>query len=451
MGVSAKAVIDPAKRADLERIFAAAIRAVDPESLIHQLMSAVSGGVEIEVPGETALRLSGTIGVYGAGKAAVAMAAAIEAIGGEELQIEGAVVAPAGSATGCLGSIEVLQGDHPVPGERSLDGARQLVARLRKSRAEQFIFPISGGASSLLAEPIEPITLRDKQEVTALLLGCGAAIAETNVVRKHISTVKGGRLLRYTAPRPAITLVLSDVVGDDPSTVGSGPSVADESSYDEAIAVLERYRLLAQVSPAVRDVLERGSRGQLAETVRASSREGMSSRAILVGSNSRALAGAALEADRMGYQVRQAAEPIVGDTVGSAGRWLDAIEAAPVASPRGTWPRGTCWLAGGETTVTVRGSGVGGRNQEFALALVRRLAGGGHAVLSAGSDGIDGPTDSAGAFVDGSTLRRAAALGLTPEPYLLANDSHSFFEPLDDLLVCGATGTNVMDIKIALL
>ena len=445
--------MEPTKRADLERIFAAGIRAADPTSLVDRWMSAVPGGVEIRTPSGGPLRLSGRVGVYGAGKAAVAMASGVEAIGGSALALEGVVVAPYGTGAESLSLIDVLRGDHPVPGSGSLSAARELVARLRASPAEHFLFLISGGASSLLAEPLGSITIRHKQQVTELLLGCGAAIEEINIVRKHISSIKGGRLLRHTAPHPVVTLILSDVVGDDPSTVGSGPSVADESSYGDAIAVLERHRLMGEIPEAVREVLRRGERGEIAETVRASSPEGSSSRPIVVGSNALALAGAAAEARRLGYEVRHDTEPLVGETVDCAVRWLDAIEKASPGAAKAesvSRRRAICWLAGGETTVTLRGSGLGGRNQEFGLALVRRLSGGGLSVLSAGSDGIDGPTDAAGALIDGSTLSRAARIGLAPEPFLQENDSYRFFEKLGDLFQCGATGTNVMDIKIAL-
>jgi glycerate-2-kinase len=295
----------------------------------------------------------------------------------------------------------------------------------------------------LLVAPIPPLGLPDKQRVTELLLQCGADITEVNVVRKHLSAVKGGRLLRLTHGRPVVTLILSDVVGDDPATVGSGPTVPDESTFEDAVRILKRHGIFDRCPASVRDVLESGVRGEVPETVRPGEGAAVASAPIILGSNADARTGAARAASRLGYAVHVRDQPLVGTTVAAARQWLHEIQSAP--------GRARCFIAGGETTVRVRGPGKGGRNQEFALALVEPLAGTTLSVLSAGTDGIDGPTDAAGAVVDSTTLGRAGDRGMRPADYLDTNDSYHFFEGLGDLVMTGPTGTNVMDLKIALV
>jgi glycerate-2-kinase len=236
--------------------------------------------------------------------------------------------------------------------------------------------------------------------------------------------------------------VLSDVIGDDPSVIGSGPSTPDPSTFADALAVLERYALVERVAPGVRDLLRRGTQGEVVETVKPGEPATVGVESIVVGSNRLALAAAAAEASRLGYEPLLDPTPVVGDTTDAARRWLQGVRSQVEG-------RRCCAIAGGETTVSVRGRGRGGRNQEFALALATPLDGAAVAVLSAGTDGIDGPTDAAGAFVDGHTLGRALAMDLDPAAALAANDSYGLFDRLGDLLRCGPTGTNVMDIKLA--
>jgi hydroxypyruvate reductase len=301
---------------------------------------------------------------------------------------------------------------------------------------------ISGGASSLLVQPRPPLQLTEKVEVNRLLLASGADINEVNCVRKHLSTVKGGGLLRTARSRPVLTLMLSDVIGDDQSVIGSGPMTPDASTFAEARTVLEKYALLDRVAPAVRELLDRGAAGKVEETVKPGDPETANTASAVIGNNRLALAGAAAEADRLGYEPLLEATPLRGDTTEAARQWLGRV-AGRIAGRR------ICALAGGETTIIVRGRGSGGRNQEFALALVESLAGQPVVLLSAGTDGIDGPTDAAGAFAAGLTLERARAIGLDPLAALASNDSYRFFDRLGDLFRIGPTGTNVMDIKLA--
>ena len=381
--------------------------------------------------------------VVGAGKAAAGMAAACEAVLKAD-SVSGLVV----TADGCrvpLSAIAVAEAGHPVPDARGLNATRQ-VCELVGTANTAILCLISGGASSLLVQPRAPVTLDDKIAVNQLLLASGADIAEVNTVRKHLSTVKGGGLVRIARGRPLTALILSDVVGDDPSVIGSGPAAPDPTTYGDAEAVLKRFDLELKAPESVRDLLARGIGGRLSETIKPGDRVADGVVNLVVGSNRTALAAAAKEAQRLGYEVVPTAAPLAGDTAAAARRWMGLIR----EERRRGDARPRCFLAGGETTVVVRGPGRGGRNQQFALALVEEIGQCPVSLLSAGTDGIDGPTDAAGAFVDGSTFARAAARGLDPAAALQANDSYTFFKELGDLFVRGPTGTNVMDVKIAI-
>jgi glycerate-2-kinase len=293
--------------------------------------------------------------------------------------------------------------------------------------------------------PRPPVTLEDKTTTTRLLLACGADFHAVNTVRKHLSAVKGGGLLRQTQRR-ILALLLSDVVGDETSTIGSGPTAPDETTFADAWAVLVHHHLETRVPPSIVRLLHDGMAERIAETVKPESSEAARCRNVIIGSNRTALQGAAMAARRRGWAVVIDDRPLHGDTTVAARRFAARIRELAVRAGK---RQPLCILAGGETTVEVRGGGRGGRNQEFALAVA--LAGTSDTVLSAGTDGIDGPTDAAGAFVDGTTLQRAHACRLDLDAALRANDSYTAFSRLGDLFRCGPTGTNVMDIKIALI
>ena len=432
------------RREALRQMFEAAIAAVDPRRLVAGSVTCRGGTVEIAAPARSVRIAAGSsVGVFGAGKASVAMAQGLEDACSGELDVRGSVIGPVAGGAPESSSVRVLPGDHPLPRRSSETSTALLLGEMESLDAEHYIWLISGGASSMFVAPIPPLSLKEKQEVTRLLLHAGASIGEINTARKHLSTVKGGRVLRRTRGRPVTTLILSDVVGDDPAIIGSGPTVPDTTTYRDAISVLEKYDLYSRCPDAVRDVLTRGTRGEIAETVRPSSAPGRLSTAFVVGSSAVAQAAAAAKAEHLGYAVVVRSTPLTGDTVPCARAWLAEIRGAGMPS------RPTCFIAGGETTVRVVGDGKGGRNQEFALALVEDLRGLPISILSAGTDGIDGPTDAAGAFVDGESGRRAGEHGLDAARCLRKNDSFSFFNALGDLLRTGATGTNVMDLKIA--
>lgn len=334
---------------------------------------------------------------------------------------------------------------HPVPDERGFDGARRIanIARTAGPR-DLLICVISGGASALMPAPASPVTLSAMQEITRMLLACGATIHELNTVRKHISELSGGQLARLASRASMLTLILSDVVGDNLDAIGSGPTVGDRSTFADVARIFRKYAI--DPPTAVRLRIERGVWGKIPETPKPADPLFDRVQNLIVGSNRLAIDAAAAQARELGYRVLVLSTFIEGET-----REIAAMHAAIVkeihVSARPVRPP-ACILSGGETTVTVRGHGTGGRNQEFVLAAALALEGFGPAtVFSAGTDGIDGPTDAAGAIANENTLRRARRLGLDPQAFLDDNDSYGFFKRLGGLVKTGPTGTNVMDLR----
>lgn len=302
----------------------------------------------------------------------------------------------------------------------------------------------------MLVAPAEGVALADKQEVTRLLLACGAGIHEINTVRKHLSRAKGGGLARYAYPATVVSLILSDVVGDDLNVIASGPAVPDTSTFADTQEVFRRYDIWQKLPASVQIRIRQGLAGKIEDTPKAGDEVFRRCYSELVGTNIQALMAAGQEARRQGYQ-----SLILSSTVEGEAREVVKMFAAfakevrnsanPVAAP-------ACILCGGETTVTIRGSGKGGRNQEFALASALIIDGMPNiVVLSGGTDGTDGPTDAAGAIADGRTIARAGKQNLDPLDFLQRNDSYHFFEPLDDLIITGPTRTNVSDVYMVLV
>lgn len=422
-------------RSDLARIYTAAIESVDPTRLVSSYLAK-----RLESDDRGFGRREWL--VVGAGKAAARMAAGCEAALAET-SVCGLVL----TADGCgvpLDRIECFEAGHPIPDERGTVATARLCQRLASSQKPVIVL-ISGGASALLVQPVPPVTLADKVAVNELLLRCAASIDEVNCVRKHVSLVKGGGLLRWCRSRPLLTMILSDVIGDDPSVIGSGPTVADPTTFAGALEVLRRHDIETKVPRSVARRLMRGSRGEIEETVKPGSAAEQGADSVILGNNRTALMAAAAAATRLGYRAVVMPTPLVGGTIATARAWLRAVRRLGDEIGGSRW----CVVAGGETTVNVKGPGRGGRNQEFALALVDDLAGAALQVLSAGTDGIDGPTDAAGAFVDGESAARAQRYGVQPAIALERNDSYGFFAALQDLFIPGPTGTNVADIKIA--
>lgn len=337
----------------------------------------------------------------------------------------------------------VLRAGHPVPDRRSLAAGRLAWQIARRGRmSDRLLVLLSGGASSLLVLPARGVTLDDKIRTNRLLLRAGAQVAEVNTVRKHLSSIKGGGLVRASRA-PVTALSISDVIGNDPSTIGSGPAAADPTTFADAWRVIVRRGLLAQLPARARRRLDLGRRGKVAETLSPGERRSLN---VVIGDNRLALAAAKDAAQAVGLDSEILSTSLRGD-VRAAAAWL-----ATRIRRRLRRGRPVCLLAGGETTVRVRGNGKGGRNQELALALAAEIDGlvGVHC-LCAGSDGRDGPTDAAGAFVDGATWGRARESGIDAGDFLARNDSHGFFTRAGGLYRPGATGTNVMDIDLVLV
>jgi hydroxypyruvate reductase len=414
----------------------AAIATVDPARLVAAALGA-------DRPAD--LPAGSPVVILAVGKAAPAMARACLEHSGSEVR-GGLVVSP--RAVEGPSTLAWRQSSHPVPDGRSVDAARAALDLVRSVYdGDAVLVLLSGGASALMALPAEGLSLDAKQVVTRRLLAASASIHEVNCVRKHLSAIKGGRLAAEARAR-VITLALSDVVGDDPSVIGSGPTVPDPSTYAEALGILERCGGLAAYPPEVAARLRSGAAGEIAETPKPGEPAFARGSYRVIGSGVDAARGAAAAAERAGYRAMVLPRAIVGEARFAASRWFDDV-ARLAASHDGP----LCIVSCGETTVDVRGAGRGGRNQEFALAVAGSLVNVDRpaVIASVGTDGVDGPTDAAGAVADSTTSERAAALGLDPLRYLEANDSWSFFEALGDLVRTGPTGTNVGDVQVALL
>jgi hydroxypyruvate reductase/glycerate 2-kinase len=382
------------------------------------------------------------------GKAAVPMTSAAVDGMGSALE-KGIIVTKYDHAGGTVfkENIAVYEAGHPVPDERGVQAAREVLNFLRGlDDTTLVLFLISGGGSALLACPAEGITLQEKQTVTALLLNAGANIHELNAVRKHISAVKGGRLAEVAYPAGIVSLILSDVIGDPLDVIASGPISPDTSTFDQAVAVINKYNLMARMPARVIERLVKGSRGLISETPKHGSPHWRRIKNIIVGSNSLAVNAAKIAAERAGYR----AEIISTGLSGEAS--IVAKDLARMAIKKKNslyYGEKACLIAGGETTVTVKGDGKGGRNTEMALAFGIEIKDEyGITFLSAGTDGQDGPTDAAGAIADSRMVSGARRLGLDPEVFLRRNDSYNFFARNSGLVMTGPTGTNVMDIQI---
>jgi hydroxypyruvate reductase len=453
------------------RIYAAAVAAVDPRRVMSRVLSGDAGAAAnaagvIGEPGTTAsaeesrlnvssmIERATAVRILAVGKAAIGMATEAEERLGDRMN-EGLVIAPASIAAGADATAlrsRVMSGAHPLPDASSVAAARAALEFVARARPRELVLiALSGGASALVAAPAGAITLDDKIAVTAALMRGGATIRELNIVRKHLSAIKGGRLLAATgAGAEVVTLILSDVPGNDLTTIGSGPTVADPTTYTDAIAVLKRRGVWGRGPEVVRDHLERGAAGEFSETVKTGDAVLTRATNLIVGDNQIAVEAAAGAAQALGYQVERARD--LGGEANELGRTI-ARQISEMGSTR------VCLVAGGEPVVTVKGNGRGGRAQQCALALAIELASlaaarndlGKVMTLFAGTDGIDGPTDAAGAIATSETVARAAEAGVDPQAALKRNDAYEFFKALGDLVIIGPTGTNVADVMIALV
>lgn len=407
-------------RSDSLAIFRAGLKAADPVQSVRLALK--------KFP-------KGRVWVIGAGKASARMALAAEQQLGS--QIAGGLINTKDDHLAKLRRIDLNECSHPVPDERGVNGARR-IAEIAKSATKDDIVLclISGGASALMPLPIDGVPLQKKQEITRKLLASGATIHEINCVRKHLSLLKGGQLARLASPARVIALLLSDVIGDDLDVIGSGPTAPDSTTVKDAQTILNKYQIDLKIN--------------LTETPSAEDPLFQRVRNIVVGSNRLAAEAAAKKAVALGYHTMILSTSIDGETQDVAR--VHAAIAKEISSFNRPLKKPACVISGGETTVVLKGKGKGGRNQEFALAAAIALDGIDNCcIFSAGTDGTDGPTDAAGAVCDGKTLERARKKGLNAETFLHENNAYPFFEQLNDLILTGPTGTNVMDLHILLV
>jgi glycerate 2-kinase len=436
-----------------KNLFSKAVSAVDPYQRLRNILTLEKDhlhiGVSLDSSRDFDLRNFNNIYLIGAGKASAPMAQAVEEVLGDRIS-KGIITTKYGHSLP-LRRMETVESGHPIPDQKGLDGARRVIQLLQGSAPQDLIiFLLSGGASAILPMPAEGILLEEKQEATQLLLDCGADIKEINTIRKHISQIKGGRLAQLAFPSTVLAFILSDIVGDPLDAIGSGPTVPDTSTFEEAWEILKKYDLLNRIAPSIRKHLFSGKEGRIEETPKPGNAAFEKVHNLLIGSNLLALQAAAHESKSHGFHTLILSSSIVGETRDAA-RFHAAI-AREIAQTGNPISKPACVISGGETTVTIRGDGKGGRNQEFVLAAAMEISGLERVVLlSGGTDGTDGPTDAAGAIADSLTVAKAQSLGLNPRAHLENNNAYPFFQKLGDLLLTGPTRTNVMDVRIILV
>jgi len=428
------------------RIMNAALEAVDPQSAVLNLM--IRTDDIIKVNGDSYdLRNINQVFLVGAGKAGQPMVSAVQKILGTRLA-EGYVIVKEGYATkvDAADKVEIIEAGHPVPDSRGVIGTEKIIQLLENTRPDDLVIClISGGGSALMVSPVKGVTLQDLQKLTGLLLASGATINEINVLRKHLDRVKGGQIARYASPAKLICLILSDVVGDPLDVIASGPTVPDQSTFKDALSILERYRISEQIPLSIIDHLKQGRDGKVDETPKPGEQTFSRVNNLIVGSNRTATHAALQQAQLEGFNTSILTNYIQGEA-NQVGKVFAAI-LKQMSDENQPIPRPACLIVGGETTVTKQGGGFGGRNQEIALSAVRDLAGlFDVALITLATDGGDGPTEAAGAVVTGETYQRAQNQNMDPHTFLADNNAYNFFKPLDDLLITGPTQTNVKDI-----
>lgn len=426
------------------------IKTVHPKRIVESKVKMKDDNLVIDSL-KLSLRKFKRITVIGAGKASGAMAEALEGILSDRIT-RGLVNVLEGTGSSFrMRRIELQEANHPVPSKRNIAGTERMLQLLKDLSADDLVFClISGGGSALLSCPAEGISLKDKQDVTRSLLKCGATIQEINAVRKHLSNVKGGWLATKAYPSTLVSLIVSDVVGDPLDTIASGPTSPDLTTYLDAIDVLKKYDLWADAPGSVRTRLAKGHRGIIADTPKPDDKSFKKVFNIVLGNNRLASYAAQHALEESGLETLCLTSLLEGEArevalvLASIIKEIDA-SGRPIRRP-------AALIVGGETTVTVKGSGKGGRNQEMVLSLLRKISGMcGVATASLGTDGIDGPTDAAGAIADGMSLTRCIQMKLNPTDYLLRNDSYRYFSRMNDLIFTGPTGTNVNDLFVAVL
>jgi len=435
-----------------EKIYKAGLAEVDPENLIRKNVSIRKNKLTIHDK-NFELTSFKNIFLVSIGKAAPFMAESLSRILGRRLKEGIALCLPEKKLT--LGKIKCLPASHPLPDDKSVAAAERILELAGRAREKDLLFVlISGGGSSQVCLPAEGLSLEEKRLITAMLLKAGASIVELNTVRKHLSRIKGGRLAQAAFPATVINLIISDVIDNDLENIASGPSCWDSSTYADSFRVLNKYGLWDKSPGSAREIIEKGMRGRTSETLKREDPVFKQVYNFIIGDNLQALGEAKREAEALGFKALILTSSDRGEAREAARNYVSLLLNFARSKKPALFP--SCLLAGGELTVTVRGKGEGGRNQEFVLAALREMKNRSEGIsnwliLSLGSDGIDGQTDAAGAWAGPSTLRRTEHLGLDPQKYLDDNDSYNFFKQAGGLIITGPTKTNVMDLRFFLL
>lgn len=435
-----------------EKIYTAALDEVDPENIIKRNVTVREEKLIIQDKGFDLNRFD-NIFLVAIGKAAPFMARSLLEILGDKIE-EGVVLyLPQHKID--LKNITCLPAPHPLPDERSVSAARSILNLAKKvSEKDLLIVLISGGGSAQTSFPAKGISIEEKSIITNRLLKAGADIKELNTVRKHLSQIKGGRLAQAGFPGTIISLVLSDVINNDLESIASGPVYWDSSTYGDALQVLRKYNLWDSAPYSIKKVIEKGIKRQIKETIKKGDQAFSRVSNFIIGDNKKALQAARREAERLGFESLILTSSDKGEARDAARNYVSLLRNILQSGKARSFP--LCLLAGGELTVSVKGKGEGGRNQEFVLAVLveiknRKMESESWLILSLGSDGIDGPTNAAGAWIVQSTLERVQTLSLVPESYLDRNDSYNFFKQAGGLIFTGPTHTNVMDIRVFLI
>lgn len=433
---------------DIRRVLVSAVNSIDAGGAIKTHVKYKANHLVIDKYDYDLSRYK-RIFIIGVGKACIPMAYAISGLLVDRIY-KGLLI----TKDGYLNSekyplnpqINVIEANHPIPDNRNLEAASKVITLTKEITCEDLVIClISGGGSSLLMYPYPGVTLQDIQDATNILLACGASITEMNTFRKHSDRFKGGGLLKFLSNVTVISLILSDVMGDYPEVIASGPTVGDPTTYDDVWVIFTKYQILDQLPTNIRSLVSAGIQGTIQETVKPGDPILNHVTNIIVGSNIDAMAGAIDAAREIGFNIIKLPSHLKGEA--SEMGHLLASEAKSLFSRLSSGINPTCLIAGGETTVTIKGTGKGGRNQELALGAVKGLAGDTKIMLiSLATDGGDGPTDAAGAVASNETYSRGLALGLDPDDYQKRNDSYNYFEPLGDLIRTGPTLTNVNDL-----
>jgi len=439
----------PNLRKHANEVFKHVLSTLDPEQLVREKVIIQDSTLIVEKR-EYNLNNYENIYVVGGGKACAPMAKAVEELLEDKID-NGIIVVKYGHGLP-LKRIKTVEASHPIPDVNGIRGTSDILRLLSKTGEKDLIIClISGGGSALLIQPHKEITLHDIQITSTELLACGATIDEINTVRKHLSSIKGGQLAKASYPSTLITLILSDVVGDPMDIIASGPTVPDASTFEDAYTIIQKYSLEDKMPNSICEFLRNGKMGRIAETPENGNEIFDNTQNVIIGSNKIALEAAENKAKDLGYNTVILSSLVEGESRETA-KFFAAI-AREVSRTGIPVPKPACIIAGGETTVTIKGKGKGGRNQEFALSAAMEIEGcEGVVILSAGTDGTDGPTDATGAIVDFNTCKNARKkFRLSPEEFLNNNDSYNFFKKTGEHIVTGPTMTNVMDIMISLI